>query len=118
MNVKTINSDQVDDDSTGEKQTTIDAAKQIIDDLMNRGFVVTVESDKLRVRPEENLLYRDRLKLKVYQRPILEYWQELQEAEGIKPEANQTEQATGSPSITQYAPDRTLRGPALYPGNQ
>ncbi len=118
MNAKTTKSDQNDDDSADKKQTNIDAAKQIINDLMDRGFIVTVEGKKLRVHPESKLLYKDRLKLKVYQRPILEYWQELQVAEGIKPEANQTEQATGSPSITQYAPDRTLRGPALYPGNQ
>jgi len=100
-----------------EKQMNIEVAKLIIHDLMDRGFIVSVEGEKLRVRPETKLLYKDRIAIKVYQRPILEYWQQLQEAEGIEPDVNDTEQATGLPTITNYAPDRTLRGPVLYLGN-
>lgn len=101
-----------------EKQTTIEVAKQIIHDLMDRGFIITIEGENLRVRPDSKLLYKDRLRLKVYQRSILQYWQQLQEAEGIESNVNETEQATDLPAITHYLPGRILRGPALYPSTQ
>ena len=78
------------------------------------GFVVAVIESRLHVRPAHMLTDRDRFALKVYQRPILEYWRELQETAGIKPEANDSRSDLGSPAITHFKPGRIRWQPVLY----